>query len=173
MIVLNKTDLVDGAALEAVEAELRGHMRKGTAIVRAANGHVDALALLGLGIGSEDDLSGRESHHEMDHGGEGHEHDDFDSFSVTLPSGLGRDQLLSAIADTIATHDVLRLKGFAAIPGARARLAIQAVGPRVNAYFDRDWREGEEQVTRLVVIGESPLARDAIEVSLKKVAQAA
>jgi len=173
MIVLNKADLVDDAALEAVEAELRTHMRKGTAIIRAANGHVDAMALLGLGMGSEDDLSGRESHHELDHGGEGHEHDDFDSFSIALPAGPGRDQLLAAIADTIAAHDVLRLKGFAAIPGAKARLAIQAVGPRVNAYFDREWVEGEERVTRLVVIGESPLARAAIEASLKRVAEAA
>ena len=173
MIVLNKTDLVDQAALEAVEAELREHMRKGTSIVRAANGHVDAMALLGLGMGSEDDLAGRESHHELDHGGEGHEHDDFDSFSIVLPAGPGRDQLLAAIADTIAAHDVLRLKGFAAIPGAKARLAIQAVGPRVNAYFDREWNEGEERVTRLVVIGESPLAREAIEASLKRVAEAA
>jgi len=148
-------------------------MRKGTSIVRAANGHVDAMALLGLGMGSEDDLAGRESHHELDHGGEGHEHDDFDSFSIALPAGPGRDQLLAAIADTIAAHDVLRLKGFAAIPGARARLAIQAVGPRVNAYFDREWVEGEERVTRLVVIGESPLAREAIEASLKRVAEAA
>lgn len=173
MIVLNKTDLVDAEALAAVEEELREHMRKGTGIVKAANGHVDAAALLGLGIGSEDDLAGRESHHELEHDGEGHEHDDFDSFSLTLPSGPGRDQLLAAISEAIAAHDILRLKGFAAIPGANARLAIQAVGPRVNAYFDRAWNAGEEKATRLVVIGESPLAREAIEASLKKIAVAA
>lgn len=173
MIVLNKTDLVDEAALAAVENELREHMRPGTGIVRAANGHVDTRALLGLGIGSEDHLEGRESHHELEHDGEGHEHDDFDSFSLTLPSGPSRDQLLSVIGDTIATHDILRLKGFAAIPGAKARLAIQAVGPRISAYFDRPWQDGEEQVTRLVVIGESPLSREPIEQSLRKVAQAA
>ncbi|HWJ88047.1 MAG TPA: cobalamin biosynthesis protein CobW [Pelagibacterium sp.] len=166
MVILNKTDLIDAEAIEAVERELNKAMRKGARIVRAANGQIDVAALLGLGIGSEDDLAGRESHHEQDHGGEGHEHDDFDSFSVTLPAGPGRDQLLAAIAETIASHDVLRLKGFAAIPGARARLAIQAVGPRINAYFDREWREGEERVTRLVVIGESPLPRAAIEAGL-------
>jgi len=173
MIVLNKTDLVDADALEAVEAELKRHMRKGTSIIRAANGHVDAMALLGLGMGSEDDLEGRESHHELAHDGEPHEHDDFDSFSVTLPSGPARDQLLDTIAQAIATHDILRLKGFAAIPGANARLAIQAVGPRINAYFDRAWKDGEARETRLVVIGETPLARQAIEASLRSVAQAA
>lgn len=173
MIILNKTDLVDEAGLEAVEAELRKHMRKGTGIVRAANGQVDARALLGLGMSSEDHLEGRESHHEMEHDGEGHEHDDFDSFSVELAAGPSRDQLLAVIGEAIAAHDILRLKGFAAIPGAKARLAIQAVGPRINAYFDREWRDGEEQVTRLVVIGESPLERQAIEASLRKHAEAA
>lgn len=166
MVILNKTDLVDAEAIEAVERELNKAMRKGARIVRAANGQIDVAALLGLGIGSEDDLLGRESHHELDHGGEGHEHDDFDSFSITLPAGPGRDQLLTAIAETIASHDVLRLKGFAAIPGARARLAIQAVGPRINAYFDREWQQDEERVTRLVIIGESPLPRAAIEAGL-------
>lgn len=173
MIVLNKTDLVDEARLAEVEEELREHMRPGTGIVRAANGHVDARALLGLGIGSEDHLEGRESHHEIEHDGEGHEHDDFDSFSLTLASGPSRDELLAVIEETIKAHDILRLKGFAAIPGASARLAIQAVGPRINAYFDRPWNDGEERVTRLVVIGESPLSREPIEASLKKVAQAA
>ncbi|WP_127144974.1 cobalamin biosynthesis protein CobW [Pelagibacterium montanilacus] len=173
MIVLNKTDLVAAEALDGVEAELKKHMRKGTSIVRAANGHVDAAALLGLGMGTEDDLEGRESHHELEHDGEGHEHDDFDSFSLTLEAGPGKTELLEAISRTIAEHDVLRLKGFAAIPGAGARLAIQAVGPRVNAYFDRAWTEGEARQTRLVVIGESPLARETIEASLRQVMQAA
>src|SRR5690606_31774927 len=56
LIVLNKTDLVDTAALDAVEVQLRRAMRPGTGLLRAANGHVDAAALLGLGIGSEDRL---------------------------------------------------------------------------------------------------------------------
>ena len=173
MIVLNKTDLVDTAALGAVEAQLRRAMRPGTGLLRAANGHVDAAALLGLGIGSEDRLEGRESRHELDHGGEGHEHDDFDSFVVSLAPNLGRTELLAMIEAITREHDVLRLKGFAAIPGAQARLAIQAVGPRVTAYFDRPWRAEEVRETRLVVIGQSPLARDAIEHSLKRLSQAA
>jgi len=173
MIVLNKTDLVGTAALDAVEAQLRRAMRPGTGLLRAANGHVDAAPLLGLGIGSEDRLEGRESRHELDHGGEGHEHDDFDSFVVSLAPNLGRTELLAMIEAITREHDVLRLKGFAAIPGAQARLAIQAVGPRVTAYFDRPWRAEEVRETRLVVIGQSPLARDAIEHSLKRLSQAA
>jgi cobalamin biosynthesis protein CobW len=173
LVVVTKTDLVDDADLASVEAGLRDAMRPGTGILRAANGHVDVAALLGLGLATEDRLAGRESLHELDHGGEGHEHDDFDSFVVTLPATASRDILLAAIERTIRDHDVLRLKGFAALPGAPSRLAIQAVGPRVNAWFDRPWRAGEARETALVAIGESPLDRAAITASLMSAAAAA
>ena len=134
--------------------------------MRAKQGHVDIAALLGLGLASEDHLEGRDSAHELEHGGEGHEHDDFDSFSVRLPDVASRDELLSVIEATIRANDVLRLKGWAALPGSDARLAIQAVGPRVNAWFDRPWKAGEKRETALVVIGESPLNHDAIRAQL-------
>ena len=162
LIVVNKTDLVDTDDLTRIEHRLRQDLRPGTGLIRAANGHVDVAALLGLGLATEDNLEGRESLHERDHGGEGHEHDDFDSFAVTLPATLGREALLGMIERVIRDHDVLRLKGFAALPGATSRLAVQAVGPRINTWFDRPWREGERRETGLVVIGESPLDRAAI-----------
>jgi cobalamin biosynthesis protein CobW len=74
--------------------------------------------------------------------------------------------LLASIERAIREHNVLRLKGFAALPGASSRLVVQAVGPRVNAWFDRPWREGEPRETGLVVIGCSPLDRAAITAGL-------
>jgi cobalamin biosynthesis protein CobW len=145
-----------------VESRLRDEMRPGTGLVRASNGHVDPTALLGLGLHSEAHLEGRDSAHELEHGGEGHEHDDFDSVVVTLPDGIGREALLARIGEVIRAHDVLRLKGFAALPGSEARLAIQAVGPRINAWFDRAWGADETRVTTLVAIGEAPLDKQAI-----------
>ena len=170
LVIVNKTDLVDDAALIAVEARLRQAMRTGTGMTRARNGHVDVAALLGLGLATEDNLLGRDSAHELEHGGEGHEHDDFDSFSLRFPRISSREQLLATIEDTIRSHDVLRLKGFAAVPGSSSRLSIQAVGPRLTAYFDRPWRDDEVRETALVVIGESPLDRAGITASLSRAA---
>jgi len=170
LVVINKADLVDAATLADVERNIRAELRPGVGILHARNGHVDIAALLGMGMGSEDDIANRPSHHELEHGGETHEHDDFDSFSLRIPSVHGKDELLAVIEQTIRDHDVLRLKGFAAIPGAAARLAIQAVGPRVTAYFDRPWKDGEVRDTALVVIGESPLDHAAITASLQKAA---
>ena len=79
---------------------------------------------------------------------------------------MPRDELLARIEGAIRAHDVLRLTGFAALPGSDARLAIQAVGPRLNAWFDRPWKPGEARQTGLVVIGESPLDRAAISAHL-------
>jgi cobalamin biosynthesis protein CobW len=170
LVIINKADLVDAAMLAKVEANIRAELRPGVGVIHARNGHVDIAALLGMGMGSEDDIANRPSHHELEHGGQTHEHDDFDSFSLRIPSVNSKDALLSVIEQTIRDHDVLRLKGFAAIPGAAARLAIQAVGPRVTAYFDRPWKEGELRETALVVIGESPLDRAAITASLQRAA---
>jgi len=173
LVIINKTDLVLPDDLARVEARLRQDLRPGTGLIRAANGQVDVAALLGLGLGSEADIENRPSHHELEHGGEAHEHDDFDSFSLRIPKVAGKDALLKAIEETIRRFDVLRLKGFAAIEGAPARLAIQAVGPRMTAYFDRPWAQDETRDTALVVIGESPLDRAAITASLERAATAA
>ena len=173
LVIVNKTDLVGEAALGDVEARLRAEIRPGTGVIRARNGHVDIAALLGMGIASEDHLEGRDSAHELEHGGEGHEHDDFDTFSLVVPNVPNKELLLAVIEETIRANDILRLKGWAALPGSDARLAIQAVGPRVNAWFDRPWKAGEARETALVVIGESPLDHAAIRNSLARASRVA
>ena len=43
------------------------------------------------------------------------------------------------------------------------RLLVQAVGPRVNHYYDRAWTAKDDRRSRLVVIGLKGLNRRAIE----------
>jgi len=164
MVLLNKADLLDEEAVERLAGELGSQVRPGTRLVPTRHGRLDASALLGLAAGAEDDLASRPSHHELE--GEDHEHDDFDTFIVNLPPAADRDALLARVRDAIEAHDILRLKGFAALEGASARLLVQAVGPRVEAYFDRPWAEGEPRSTSLVVIGLKGLDRPAIEALL-------
>ena len=63
-------------------------------------------------------------------------------------------------------HDILRLKGFLDVEGKNMRRVIQGVGPRIQSYFDRPWDPGEERKSQLVVIGQSGLDQDAIEMAL-------
>ena len=46
------------------------------------------------------------------------------------------------------------------------RLTLQAVGPRIETYFDRPIAAGEVRETKLVVIGQAGLNRAAIEAAL-------
>lgn len=165
MIVLNKTDLLAEHETEKLSGDLKGQIRRGTKLVPAQHGALDAAALLGIASAAEDDMHNRLSHHEME-GEVQHDHDDFVTFSVSLGAITDRERLLTRIQDLIAEHDILRLKGFAAIDGAPGRLLIQAVGPRLNSYFDRPWRAGEKRASEIVVIGLKGLDRAVVEARL-------
>ena len=159
LVVINKSDLLDREALDTVTSEVAAQLRPAVKVVTAACGAVDPKVLLGLGAAAEDDLDARPSHHD---GVDDHDHDDFDTFSMEVNDSLSVDELIRRLRSAIVEHDVLRVKGFAHIPGKDMRLLIQAVGDRVQHYFDRDWREGEDRCTRLVVIGRNGLSKGSI-----------
>jgi cobalamin biosynthesis protein CobW len=180
MIVINKSDLLTTLEADALNASLRLGARKGVQILQATMGAVPVEVLLGQNIAAETDLEARhEIHHhhhhddddddddEDDHDHEHeHGHDEFESFIVTRAEIADPKAFSALVADVILTHDILRLKGFAAVAGKPMRLTVQAVGPRIDTYFDRAFAPGEPRDTRLVVIGQAGLDRAAIEKAL-------
>ncbi|MFV0334138.1 MAG: cobalamin biosynthesis protein CobW [Tropicimonas sp.] len=175
MVIVNKADLLGPEAAGALTDRLRGEVREGVAVLQSEMGAVDAAVLLGLGIGAEADMEGRgEVHHhhddDDDHDDHDHEHahghDDFESFVIERAEIADPGAFAERVAAAIRAHDILRLKGFAAVSGKPMRLAVQAVGPRVESYFDRPFAQGEARATRLVVIGQAGLDRAAIERAL-------
>ena len=163
LVVLNKRDLLDADGLARALAVITGALPRAVGIVTVADGKVDPAALLGLGVGTENDIENRKTHHdnELDH-----DHDDFDSFVVPLAE-IGDPATISLrIAGLAKTHHVLRVKGFAAVAGKPMRLLIQAVGPRVSHYYDRPWGQTEDRQGSVVVIGLKGLDRDTIAKSL-------
>jgi len=167
LIVLNKTDLLDAEGVKTVREEVASRIARKPSMIEAKNGEVAAAILLGLGVGTEGDIANRKSHHELEHeNGEEHNHDEFDSFVVELPAVADPAAFVERLKGVIAEHDVLRLKGFADVPGKPLRLLIQAVGSRIDHYFERAWAPGETRGTRLVVIGlhdmDEQAVRDAI-----------
>jgi cobalamin biosynthesis protein CobW len=161
LVVLNKADLLDAATLDRLRAGIGDTLPRAVRVVTAREGRVDPAVLLGLEAAAEDDLAARPSHHDAE-GGE-HEHDDFESFVVALPEPVAADVLVERLRRVAEAHRVLRIKGFAAVPGKPMRLAIQGVGARFRHQFDRPWAAGEARAGHLVVIGQTGLDRAAIE----------
>ena len=172
LVVLNKADLVDPATLERVRAEVAGRVRAAVEIVAAEKGRLAADVLLGRMSASEDDMHGRESHHEHHHHDDHdhdhdhddhdhdhddhdhhhhhhHDHDDFVSHVVELAPLASLKDLEARVAAAMAVPGVLRIKGAVGIEGKAAPAMVQAVGPRVEAWFARDARAPG----RVVVIG--------------------
>ncbi|KFJ47985.1 cobalamin biosynthesis protein CobW [Brucella abortus] len=175
LIVLNKADLIDAAKLDSVKADVAERSSRRVNMVPASFGKLGADVLLGLGVGTEDDIVNRRSHHEAHHEahhGDGHEHDhdEFESFVVEAGSVADPKAFAEKLKAVIAEHDILRLKGFVDVPGKPMRLVVQAVGPRIEHYFDRPWGKDETRSTRLVVIGLHDIDEAAIAQAVKDAA---
>lgn len=178
MIVVNKSDLLSEDEAEALTKRLRDESRDGVQVVKSTMGALPVDVLLGQGVGAEGDMDVRHEnhhHHHHDHDDDHdhdhdhhhhHDHDDFESFVVTRAEIADPKGFADQVAAIIRDHDILRLKGFAAVQGKPMRLTLQAVGPRVDTYFDQLFGTNPRE-TRLVVIGQSGLDRAAIEKALQ------
>ena len=161
LVVVSKADLARRRRARPASrrsfAARRGRARRRSA---AAKG-LPAEVLLGLGVGAEDDMAGRESHHELE--GEEHDHDDFDSFVVEAPAFASLEALARAgRARRWRVPGVLRIKGRARVagkPAAGRRPGASARGSRPISTR----RRGSD---RLVVIGLRDMDRAAVAAHL-------
>lgn len=154
LILLNKSDMMEDGELSDTLEDIQGQIRPSVKIVKTRHAQIDANVLLGIEASAEDDLDVRKSHHD-DH--DDHEHDDFESFVVSLPQPDTAEEVVAKLENCIANHGILRAKGFIDVKGKDMRLVIQAVGNRIQHYFDRDWTADERRESRLVIIGEHGL----------------
>jgi cobalamin biosynthesis protein CobW len=163
LIVLNKADLVDKQQLDALKAQIAGALPRAVKIAPAREGAIDPDVLIGMNAAAEDDLHARPSHHDTE--GE-HDHDDFDTFVVTIPAVRDPDTLIDRLVATTRAHDILRVKGFIEVAGKPLRMLVQGVGQRFRRDFDRPWGVDEPRLSRLVVIAERGVDRDAVASAL-------
>lgn len=159
LVVLNKADLLSDDDIKTLSDEIKRSIPRAIKIVAAREGQVPAGVLLGLSAAAEDDLAARPSHHDNE---AEHDHDDFETFIVDVPEVATPDDLASRAKAIANAHDVLRVKGYAAIGGKPMRLLLQGVGERVDTRYERPWQPDEARVGRLVIIGQKGLDRDAI-----------
>jgi G3E family GTPase len=148
LLVLNKIDLVQGAAVAELRAWLREIAGPSTGIVDAAFGDVPVDVLIGARHAAvARDARTPQPHDHYDH----HAHPDYASWSWSAAAplrGSGLVQWLEALPD-----GVVRAKGLLHLREDVAnRYLLQAVGRRYSIEAQGLWRD-EAPGSRLVVIG--------------------
>ncbi|GBQ11640.1 CobW family GTP-binding protein [Swaminathania salitolerans] len=152
VIVLNKTDLLDEAALEAVEARLRG-INASVKIHRACHGKI-ALENV-LDRGGFDLARALETMPDFLENNE-HTHEEgvtSMSFSVSEPLDEQRFQAWIGALLQERGADILRAKGILHFAGQKERFAFQAVHMMADGDYIGPARAEEGQESRIVFIG--------------------
>ncbi|WP_341760237.1 cobalamin biosynthesis protein CobW [Candidatus Endowatersipora endosymbiont of Watersipora subatra] len=161
LIILNKMDLIGREHVVAVETAVRDATLSPVKFIHAGKDSVPgADVLLGL------DIVTNIVHHQDVHE---HDHDHFKNLVISGGTVLDIEILKTGLAFIIARHDILRVKGFVAVVGKPMRLVVQAVGQRIDTYFDRNWGLMERQESSLVIIGYSDMDVEKITEGIKGV----
>jgi len=170
LVIVGKNDLLDEAQRARVEQVVSAKVPASvkTIYTRKDENNDSAITqgketqtslsletIMGIDAATEQRIEAVATHHDHHHHhGEHHEHahDHFDSFVIKLGE-VDSAKLQNVMKTLLDKHNIYRAKGFAAIPGKPMRQVLQAVGKRMDVYFDRLWEQGEERATHLVFIG--------------------
>ena len=148
VVLLTKPDLVKNIS-DARNIIIK-EMERNVPILEVQNGDIGADVILGVNAAAETDLDNRRSHHD---GFDDHEHDDFDTFSITVPKILDVEKFKIVLEKLIRENDILRIKGFLRVESKPLNLLVQAVGKRLSVNFT-DTKIPVENTGNLVFIGE-------------------
>jgi len=159
LVLISRADCLQAEQITALQTELAAKLRPGVTVLPMARGQVPAALLLGLerdqgdhGMGDHShDSHSHDSHshgdhdhpHDHDHEPDHDDHHDHDhshvamqSVALRLEGPVDRQALESLLRSQIDRQNFLRLKGRAWLAGKAQPLQIQAVGPRLECWFD-------------------------------------
>ena len=148
VVLLTKPDLVKNIS-DARNIIIK-EMERNVPILEVQNGDIGADVILGVNAAAETDLDNRRSHHD---GFDDHEHDDFDTFSISVPKILDVEKFKIVLETLIRENDILRIKGFLRVESKPLNLLVQGVGKRLSVNFT-DTKIPIENTGNLVFIGE-------------------
>ena len=148
VVLLTKPDLVKNIS-DARNIIIK-EMERNVPILEVQNGDIGADVILGVNAAAETDLDNRRSHHD---GFDDHEHDDFDTFSISVPKILDVEKFKIVLETLIRENDILRIKGFLRVESKPLNLLVQGVGKRLSVNFT-DTKIPVENTGNLVFIGE-------------------
>jgi G3E family GTPase len=167
-LLLNKTDLVDAAGLDAVEAQLRG-LNPHATIFRTNQSQVNLKELLDMHAFDLDRklavdpafLNELQTRH----------HHDINSISFEFERPFNVEALELFVQELSEKEKIYRSKGFLWIGGNPRRAIFHGVNNRFTLMWDRLWEKDEPRSSQLVFIGkhiEEQRIREQLEKCLTK-----
>lgn len=145
LVLVSRGDRLTPAELDRVRGRLQASCRPGAQVLPMQRGQVLPELLLGLdrpAVAPAPGPHGEASHdHDHDHGHHDHEHHDhthvpMQSVAIQLAGSFDREALEATLLEQIQHQALLRLKGWLIQPGKRRPLQIQAVGPRLDCWYE-------------------------------------
>lgn len=162
VIVLNKTDLLSPAALDALERRIRG-LNGVAAIHRAENANVPVDDVVGLGAFDLQRILAAEPGL-LEEDPDDHEHDaEVGSVGLSFAGELDQDKLNAWLSELLREKglDIFRMKGVLALEGSDARYVFQGVHMLFDGRPDREWGD-TPRANKMVFIGRN-LDRSELE----------
>ena len=162
LVLVSRADRVDGPALAALQGRLASQVRAGTPVLPMTRGEVDASLVLSAPVSSDVQALPQppQDQDDHDHDQVDHDHDHHDHSHVAMaavmvqrPGPYTRQELEERLAGLLADQPVLRLKGRLLQEGKLLPLQIQAVGPRLECWYEGVWPEAAAPGLELVVLG--------------------
>ena len=191
VILLNKTDLVTGPELDAVEARIRG-INPYAKLYRTQKSEIDIAKVLNQGafdlervLELEPAFLEEDEHHHHHHAhGEacgpdcGHDHDhdhhhhglkavhdeEIQSVSFSTDKPLDPDKFFPWVQNIVQVEgpNILRSKGILSFKDDPDRFVFQGVHKILDGDHQRPWKADEKRLSRIVFIGRQ-LKRDLLE----------
>ncbi|MFZ9849413.1 MAG: cobalamin biosynthesis protein CobW [Vulcanococcus sp.] len=173
LVLLSRADRLSPDQIEQLGERLRSQARPGVSVLPMQRGEVPAALLLGLERAEHDQVDDHDHDHDHDHHHHDHTHVAMQSAVVQLDGVIERQRLEALLREQIEAQGLLRLKGRAWLAGKSHPLQIQAVGPRLECWFDAAAPADQRRDTpglELVALGLS-VAAEPLRLALQQALQ--
>ncbi|MCP9799544.1 cobalamin biosynthesis protein CobW [Synechococcus sp. RedBA-s] len=163
LVLMSRADRLEASQSEAIQRQLAPLCRPGVQVLPMVRGEVPTELLLGLERVEPTSAAREPDHHHQDDDNDHGHHDDHDhvhvpmqSLALQLPGDFDRQVLERLLVEQIVEQGILRLKGWLRHSDKPRPLQIQAVGPRLECWYDRQPSEAAGDRSpglQLVVLG--------------------
>ncbi|MCS5690568.1 cobalamin biosynthesis protein CobW [Cyanobium sp. FGCU-6] len=154
LVLVSRADRLSPGQLAEVRSRLGTALRAGTPVLPMARGEVDPSLLIDTSrpLHPDDDPHADGHHHHDDHHAHDHAHVAMASLTIRREGPLSRQDVESRLGAWLAEHPVLRLKGRLREPGKRLALQIQAVGRRLECWYEGEAPDSGAPALELVLL---------------------